>query len=255
VLEIRNLSKRYAHADGPVDALVDVSLSVAAGEFVSVQGPSGCGKSTLLLAGGGLLAGDAGQVLIDGQDPYALAPDARAALRARRVGFVFQQFHLVPYLSVLDNVLSPSLALAEKKGTGYIFARPGEQVACQTEKSEKSSLSPFSAVERACPEPVERARMLIEHFGLGQRIAHKPSELSTGERQRTALARALLNEPGLILADEPTGNLDADSGRAVLEYLAEFAGQGGGVLLVTHDDRAACYAMRTVKMQSGRIVT
>jgi len=233
VLEIRNLSKRYAHADGPVDALVDVSLSVAAGEFVCVQGPSGCGKSTLLLAAGGLLAGDAGQVLIDGQDPYALAPDARAALRARRVGFVFQQFHLVPYLSVLDNVLSPSLALA---------AAP----------TERTCLEP---VERACPEPVERARMLIEHFGLAGRVAHKPSELSTGERQRTALARALLNKPGLILADEPTGNLDADSGRAVLEYLAEFARQGGGVLLVTHDDRAACYAKRTVKMQSGRIVT
>ncbi len=217
MLEIRNLSKRYAHADGPVDALVDVSFSVAAGEFVSVQGPSGCGKSTLLLAGGGLLAGDAGEVLIDGQDPYALAPDARAALRARRVGFVFQQFHLVPYLSVLDNVLSPSLALASDA-------------------------------------PAERARMLIEHFGLVQRIAHKPSELSTGERQRTALARALLNEPGLILADEPTGNLDADSARAVLVYLAEFACQGGAVLLVTHDDRAAGYAKRTVKMRAGRIV-
>ena len=217
MLEIRNLSKRYAHADGPVDALVDVSLSVAAGEFVIVQGPSGCGKSTLLLAAGGLLAGDAGQVLIDGQDPYALAPDARAALRARRVGFVFQQFHLVPYLSVLDNVLSPSLALASDA-------------------------------------PAERARMLIEHFGLGQRIAHKPSELSTGERQRTALARALLNEPGLILADEPTGNLDDDSGQAVLEYLAEFARQGGAVLLATHDHRAASYAQRTVEMRSGRIV-
>ena len=247
VLEIRNLSKRYAHADGPVDALVDVSLSAGAGEFVCVQGPSGCGKSTLLLAGGGLLAGDAGQVLIDGQDPYALAPDARAALRASRVGFVFQQFHLVPYLSVLDNVLSPSLAMAEKKGTGYFLARPGEQGARQTEKTEKSSLSPFSAVERACPEPVERARMLIEHFGLAGRIAHKPSELSTGERQRTALARALLNEPGLILADEPTGNLDADSARAVLEYLAEFARHGGAVLLVTHDDRAAGYAQPTLR--------
>jgi len=234
VLEIRNLSKRYAHADGPVDALVDVSLSVADGEFVSVQGPSGCGKSTLLLAAGGLLAGDAGQVLIDGQDPYALAPDARAALRARRVGFVFQQFHLVPYLSVLDNVLSPSLALASQA--------PAER-ACP------------EPVERACPEPVEQARMLIERFGLAGRVAHKPSELSTGERQRTALARALLNKPGLILADEPTGNLDADSGRAVLEYLAEFARQGGGVLLVTHDDRAAGYAQRTVKMRAGRIVT
>jgi ABC-type lipoprotein export system ATPase subunit len=249
VLEIRNLSKRYAHADGPVDALVDVSISVGAGEFVCVQGPSGCGKSTLLLAAGGLLAGDAGQVLIDGQDPYALAPDERAALRARRAGFVFQQFHLVPYLSVLDNVLSPSLATAgkKKKGTGYFFASPGEQGAGQTEKNEKSSLSPFYAVERA--------RMLIEHFGLAERAAHKPSELSTGERQRTALARALLNEPGLILADEPTGNLDADSARAVLEYLAEFARHGGAVLLVTHDDRAAGYAQRTVKMRSGRIVT
>ena len=217
MLEIRNLSKQYAHADGPVDALVDVSLAVAAGEYVSVQGPSGCGKSTLLLAAGGLLAGDDGQVLIDGRAPYALTADDRAALRARRVGFVFQQFHLVPYLSVLDNVLSPSLALASDA-------------------------------------PAERAWMLIEHFGLAGRVAHKPSELSTGERQRTALARALLNKPGIILADEPTGNLDADSGRDVLEYLAEFARQGGGVLLVTHDQRAADYARRTVKMQSGRIV-
>jgi ABC-type lipoprotein export system ATPase subunit len=240
VLEIRNLSKRYAHADGPVDALVDVSLSAGAGEFVCVQGPSGCGKSTLLLAGGGLLAGDAGQVLIDGQDPYALTPDARAALRARRVGFVFQQFHLVPYLSVLDNVLSPSLAWDGRAGNAS--SAPVER-ACP------------EPVGTACLEPVERARMLIEHFGLTRRIAHKPSELSTGERQRTALARALLNEPGLILADEPTGNLDADSARAVLEYLAEFAGQGGSVLLVTHDDRAAGYARRTVRMRNGRIVT
>jgi ABC-type lipoprotein export system ATPase subunit len=250
VLEIRNLSKRYAHADGPVDALVDVSLAVAAGEFVCVQGPSGCGKSTLLLAAGGLLAGDAGKVLIDGQDPYALAPDARAALRARRVGFVFQQFHLVPYLSVLDNVLSPSLALASQAPAERACPEPVER-ACP-EPVERACPEP---VERACPEPVERARMLIEHFGLAQRLAHKPSELSTGERQRTALARALLNKPGLILADEPTGNLDADSGRAVLEYLAEFARQGGAVLLATHDDRTAGYAQRTVKMRSGRIVT
>jgi len=217
VLEIQNLSKRYAHVDGPVDALVDVSLGVSPGEFVGVQGPSGCGKSTLLLAAGGLLAGDAGQVLLDGQDPYALAPDARAALRARRVGFVFQQFHLVPYLSVLDNVLSPSLALATDGATA-------------------------------------RAEMLIEHFGLGPRRHHKPAELSTGQRQRTALARALLNKPGIILADEPTGNLDADSARAVMEYLTEFARDGGAVLLVTHDDRAVEYAQRTIRMHAGRIV-
>jgi ABC-type lipoprotein export system ATPase subunit len=154
------------------------------------------------------------------------------------VGFVFQQFHLVPYLSVLDNVLSPSLATA-----------PAGR-ACP----EPVGTARLEPVERACPEPVERARMLIEHFGLTQRMAHKPSELSTGERQRTALARALLNEPGLILADEPTGNLDADSARAVMEYLAEFARHGGAVLLVTHDDRAAGYAKRTVRMRAGRIV-
>ena len=250
MLDIRNLSKRYAHADAPVDALVDVSISVEAGEFVCVQGPSGCGKSTLLLAGGGLLAGDAGQVLIDGQDPYALAPDERAALRASRVGFVFQQFHLVPYLSVLDNVLSPSLALAENKGT--VVHEPKAHPQGSSKIGDRHLRG--CAVSESVPI-FERARMLIDYFGLAERAAHKPSELSTGERQRTALARALLNEPGLILADEPTGNLDADSARAVLEYLAEFARHGGAVLLVTHDDRAAAYAQRTVKMRAGRLVT
>ena len=217
MLEIVNLSKRYSHAGGAVDALTDVSLHITPGEFVSVQGPSGCGKSTLLLAAGGLLAGDSGQVLLDGQDPYALDPDARASLRARRVGFVFQQFHLVPYLSVLDNVLSPSLA---------------------------GSVS----------DAGDRAKTLIEYFGLTHRIDHKPAELSTGERQRAALARALLNKPGLILADEPTGNLDADSARAVLVYLAEFARAGGAVLMVTHDDRAAGLAHRTILMHAGQLV-
>ncbi len=217
MLEIQNLSKKYAHPTGGVDALVDVSLHVSPGEFVGVQGPSGCGKSTLLLAAGGLLAGDLGKVLLDGQDPYAMDPDARAALRARKVGFVFQQFHLVPYLSVIDNVMSPSLALRTDGAA-------------------------------------ERAKMLIEQFGLADRAHHKPAELSTGERQRTALARALLNEPGIILADEPTGNLDSGSARDVLEYLTEFVENGGAVLLVTHDDRAAVRAQRTVFMRAGRIV-
>jgi len=219
VLEITNLSKRYvSRGGGVVDALADVTLSVQAGQFVSVQGPSGCGKSTLLLSAGGLLAGDSGQVMLEGRNIYEMSPDGRAAYRARRVGFVFQQFHLVPYLSVLENVLAPSLAAG---GNG----RQGE-----------------------------RARSLIESFGLTPRMAHKPGELSTGERQRTALARALLNEPGLILADEPTGNLDADSARIVLEHLGEFARTGGAVLLVTHDDRAAGYAQRTIHMRQGRLV-
>ena len=216
MLEVKDITKTYRGPNGPVQALDGVSIRVERGEFVSVQGPSGCGKTTLLLAAGGLLAGDGGEVRIDGEDPYALGPDARARFRAGKVGFVFQQFHLVPYLSVLDNILSPTLALQ-------------------------------SADAR------QRAMQLIEHFGLADRMHHTPGELSTGERQRTALARALLNGPGLLLADEPTGNLDGDSARAVLAYLAEFARNGGAVLLVTHDDRAADYAQRTVRLVKGKV--
>ena len=216
MLEVQNITKLYRGSNGPVRALDGVSLAARAGEFVGVQGPSGCGKTTLLLAGGGLLACDHGRVLIDAHDPYAMSPNDRARYRARNVGFVFQQFHLVPYLSVLDNILAPTLAMA-------------------------------SADAR------RRAEELIEHFGLSDRAQHTPEELSTGERQRTALARALLHRPGLLLADEPTGNLDGDSARAVLAYLAEFAAAGGAVLLVTHDERAAGYAHRTVRMKQGRV--
>jgi ABC-type lipoprotein export system ATPase subunit len=170
----------------------------------------------LLLIAGGLLKPDAGQVLLVGQDPYALSPDARARFRAGNIGFVFQQFHLVPYLSVLDNILAPTLA------------RPAENAN-------------------------ERATELARRFGLADRQDHTPGELSTGERQRTALARALLHKPQFLLADEPTGNLDEASGKVVLGHLAEFAKAGGAVLLVTHDPRAAEYATRTVRMEGGRI--
>lgn len=216
MLQVSNVTKVYRGANGEVRALDGVSVAVRPGQFVSVQGPSGCGKTTLLLAAGGLLASDEGQVLIDGQDPYALGPDERAGFRAAKVGFVFQQFHLVPYLSVLDNVLSPTLA-------------------------------------RPLADARRRAEELIEYLGLTARTHHTPAELSTGERQRTALARALLHRPGLLLADEPTGNLDGDSARDVLEYLAEFARDGGAVLLVTHDERAAAYAQRTVHLVEGKV--
>ncbi|MCY3019233.1 MAG: ABC transporter ATP-binding protein [Planctomycetota bacterium] len=215
VLEIEGLTKRYVPpartAAGPITVLDGLSLTVAAGEFVAVQGPSGCGKSTLLLLAGGLLRPDGGAVRIEGHDPYAMSPEARARFRAAHTGFVFQQFHLVPYLSVLDNVLCPALALRT-------------------------------------PDARRRAEELIEHFGLAHRKDHEPAKLSTGERQRTALARALLNKPKLLLADEPTGNLDADNGAAVLGYLAEFAKAGGAVLLVTHDPRVATYASRVCRL-------
>ena len=216
MLEVQNITKCYRGPGEEVRALDEVSLRIDAGQFVSVQGPSGCGKSTLLLAGGGLLACDTGEVRIDGVDPYALSPNDRARFRAQKLGFVFQQFHLVPYLSVRDNVLAPTLAIGSNDAAG-------------------------------------RADELIEHFGLTGRRDHRPAELSTGERQRTALARALLNRPALLLADEPTGNLDSGSAKDVLDFLAEFARNGGAVLLVTHDDRAAGYAQRTVRMVKGRI--
>ncbi|MEQ9408279.1 MAG: ABC transporter ATP-binding protein [Fuerstiella sp.] len=219
LLQIDHVAKRYADGPTVVQAVQDVSVSVAEGSFVAIQGPSGCGKSTLLLTAGGLLRPDSGKVQIDGQDPYALAPEARAAFRARKVGFVFQQFHLVPYLSVLDNVLAPALA-----------------------------------VSGSAAEMRDKARHLVERFGLADRRHHVPAKLSSGERQRTAMARALLNDPRLLLADEPTGNLDHENADAVLRYLSEFAADGGGVLLVTHDDRAVVHARQTIHLQNGRIV-
>jgi ABC-type lipoprotein export system ATPase subunit len=214
LLEVRSLSKSFRGPGETVCALADFSLTVAAGEFVAVQGPSGCGKTTLLLAAGGLLQPDRGQVVVAGTDLYALPEEERARIRAAAIGFVFQQFHLVPYLSVLDNVRAPALA-------------------------------------RQTPDARQRAEQLIEQFGLGHRLHHVPAELSTGERQRTALARALLNRPKLLLADEPTGNLDRESGRAVLGHLADFAQAGGAVLLATHDPRAAEYAHRIVPLETA----
>ena len=216
MLEITDLNKFYHGPDGIVRALEGVSVCVKAGEFVSVQGSSGCGKTTLLLASGGLLAPDEGQVLIDGCNPYSLSHDKRAHFRAVEIGFVFQQFYLVPYLSVLENVLVPSIA-------------------------------------RPQPDARRRAQELIGHFNLTGRTAHTPSELSTGERQRTALARALLNKPGLLLADEPTGNLDKENAEIVLSYFVEFAKSGGAVLMVTHSDDASAFAHRTIHLKDGKI--
>jgi len=217
VLEIENLSKSFQGPGGLVRALVDVSLNVAPGEFVAVQGPSGCGKTTLLLSAGGLQEPDGGSVVVDGRDLYGFSPEERARYRAGRIGFVFQQFHLIPYLNVLDNVLAASIAVRDGKAR-------------------------------------ERAVELIEHFGLTDRVRHVPAELSTGERQRVALARALLNRPKLLLADEPTGNLDEENAQVVLGYLKEFAGLGGAVLLVTHDAEAADVADRMVRFADGKLV-
>jgi len=225
MLEIKQISKAYSKAGETVRALDGVSLKVDPGEFVVVQGPSGCGKTTLLLAAGGLLAPDAGQVLIEQRDPYALSPERRAELRAQTIGFVFQQFHLIPYLTVEENVRAPSLAISRER----------------TPQSRGENLH-------------KRAAELIEHFQLSNRARHLPSELSTGERQRTALARAMLNQPQIVLADEPTGNLDPDNASIVLRHLAEFARQGGAVLLVTHDDMTEENVDRIIRLRQGKVV-
>jgi putative ABC transport system ATP-binding protein len=214
LLELEQITKTYrAGQAGEVRALAGISLSLAAGEFVAVQGPSGCGKTTLLLMAGGLLAPTAGRVRLNREDPYAMSADQRAGFRAQHLGFVFQQFHLVPFLSVLDNVLAPALAAT-------------------------------------VPDVRERAEELVAHFGLQSRRQHVPAELSTGERQRTALARALLNRPKLLLADEPTGNLDRENAGIVLEHLVRFSRAGGAVLLVSHDDHAVKHADRIIQLPS-----
>jgi len=217
LLQIEGLSKSYAGPQGTINAVDEVSLMVRAGEFVAVQGPSGCGKTTLLLAAGALLRPTRGRVLVNGEDPYALSSGQRARFRAVNVGFVFQQFHLVPYLDVLDNTLAATLPLG------------------------------------ANGDARARALELAARFGLTERLHHLPAALSTGERQRVALARALLNKPKLLLADEPTGNLDAENGQIVLRCLAEFARDGGAVLLVTHDPGAEDHAGRVVKMNGGSL--
>ena len=216
MIEVKNLCKTYAGRGNKVVALDNVSLAVKPGEFVAVQGPSGCGKTTLLLAVGALLMPSSGSVSVDGKNPYGLSAENRARFRGTTIGFVFQQFHLVPYLSVEENILAASLA------------------------------GPVNGAR-------ERARSLMDHFQLTGRARHVPAELSIGERQRVALARALLNQPKVLLADEPTGNLDGENAEIVLGHLAEFAQRGGAVLLVTHDARAARYAGRTVVMRQGRV--
>ena len=216
VLELNQVAKAHDSGNGQrVQALDGVSLSVEAGEFVAVRGPSGSGKTTLLLIAGGLLAPDQGVVSIGGRDLGSMSAEGRARFRAENVGFVFQQFHLIPYLSVLHNVMTPAVA-------AHIADAP------------------------------ERAEKLIAQFGLRSRAHHPTARLSTGERQRTALARALLNRPKLLLADEPTGNLDADNAGGVMAGLSDFAKNGGAVLLVTHDDNAAARADRVVLLKDGK---
>ena len=214
-VELAEVSKAYRTRDQEVLALREMSLAIDAGSFVEIRGASGSGKSTLLALVSGLATPTSGTVSVGGE-PISTWPVARrAAFRAEHVGFVFQMFHLLPYLSVLDNVL---------------LAAPGQ-------------------VDQAVRE---RAEGLLEELGLQDRLRHRPAQLSAGERQRVALSRALLNHPSLLLADEPTGNLDDDNARLVVDHLVAFHARGGTVLLATHDHRISA-AERAIHLEHGRI--
>jgi len=217
MIQLDSVSKTYTTRHTEVHALDHVTLAVAHGQYVALCGPSGCGKSTLLSLVAGLALPTSGRVVVGGTEISRASSAERARFRAQQVGFVFQMFHLLPYLNVLDNVLLAS-------------ARPRDG------------------------DTTQYAAQLLEKLGLVGRRHHRPSQLSAGERQRVALARALLNRPALLLADEPTGNLDPGNAAIVLDQVADFHREGGTVLLVTHERQAAERADRTVLLENGRLV-
>ena len=220
VLEARELCKRYPRGDMDVTALDGVDLTLTAGTFVAVVGPSGCGKSTLLHLCGAMDRPTAGEVRLDGRLLAALDDDERTRLRRERIGFVFQFFNLLPTLTVAENIALP-LLLAGRD----------------------------SAVSAA------RAGAWAERVGISHRLDHAPSQLSGGEAQRAAIARAVVHEPALLIADEPTGNLDSENGARTLELLQEVnRGSGAALLLATHDAAVASAADHKVEMRDGRIL-
>ena len=219
MFHLHEVTKIYCRRQHEVVAFKAASLDIGRGEYVAVVGPSGSGKTTLLSMLGGMLSPDSGKVWFDGESLYDLPIAARTQLRRERIGFVFQTFNLVPYLTALENVCVP------------LF---------------------LSGVAKS--EQRERGAALLEQVGLGNRIDHKPSELSTGQQQRVALARTLANNPRLILADEPTGNLDPTSREAVLSMFDQFVSEGRTIVMVTHDPGAADRAGRRLRLNEGTLV-
>ncbi|MGA2059754.1 MAG: ABC transporter ATP-binding protein [Thermoguttaceae bacterium] len=218
-LIVDNVAKQYPTLGEPLEVLRGVSLELDAGRNAAIIGPSGSGKSTLLSIIGSLEKPSAGRVVLDGQDPAGLDEPALAEFRNRRIGFVFQDHYLLPQCSVLENVLVPTVA-------------GGKTTA----------------------EAMDRARVLVDRVGLTDRLEHHPAELSGGERQRVAIARALINRPTLLLADEPTGNLDRTSAERIGRLLLDLQQQEGMMLIVvTHSERLAALISRRFELDEGKL--
>ncbi|MEI8228760.1 MAG: ABC transporter ATP-binding protein [Planctomycetota bacterium] len=220
MIEVDRISKSFATPSGPLSVLEDVSFVLAAGGRLAIMGPSGSGKSTLLSILGTLEEPTSGTVRLGGLDPFAALPAGRAAFRNRQIGFVFQEHQLLGSLTALDNVVVPAIASG-----------------------------------RVTPGIETRARELLDRVGLGSRLGHLPAELSGGERQRVAVARALLLEPRLVLADEPTGQLDARTAATVTDLLVELASESGRMLVVvTHADAVARRIGAVRHLSDGRLL-
>lgn len=220
ILKADNIHKSYTDTDRRVDVLKGINLEIAAGETIAIAGPSGAGKSTLLHVLGGLDSPDQGKVSLDGRDLYRLNDAERAAVRNRDIGFVFQFYHLLPELSALDNALLP------------VFIQKN--------------------IRRRTPELLEQGVAALRDVGLVNRMDHKPGQLSGGEHQRVAMARALINRPKIVLCDEPTGNLDSATGDAVIDLLLALNEKiGQAFVIVTHDEHVADRCHRIVHMKDG----
>ncbi len=217
MLEIKNVSKFYGDGDSRIAALDEVSLALNKNDFVAIMGPSGSGKSTLLNVIGGLDRISNGEVVLDGQRIDQLDENALVSIRRGKIAYIFQQYYLFASLTALENVLLPLVFRGDT------------------------------------PDP-EKARQILRRVGLEKRAHHKPNQLSGGEQQRVAIARALVNDPRLLLADEPTGNMDQKTSKGILELFGELNTEGRSIIMVTHDPAIADYAKETIFLQDGKII-
>lgn len=220
MIQLQNIERIYTAGSEPVPALRGISLSVDAGEYVAIMGSSGSGKSTLMNIIGCLDLPDSGTYLLDQQEVQSLSENELALVRNKKIGFVFQQFNLLPRMTALENVTLPLV---------YAGMSP-------TERHERSS-------------------KVLQLVGLGERMEHRPSQLSGGQQQRVSIARALVNEPAVLLADEPTGALDSQTSAEIMTLLAELHANGMTIILVTHEPDIASYARRLIKLKDGMVLS